>query len=138
MNFSFYSKIDNYISIAAVVLTLAACQPSDVREEKALWRQLANELHHHAYQSAVPLARQLIQRQPKDNSSWKRLVQGQIGVHDFDGAKQSLADWRKAVQPPPHRADEYEGDIARAEGDLARALLAWQKTAAHQPQNTAV
>jgi tetratricopeptide (TPR) repeat protein len=145
MNFSFYSKIDppsrrygaasNYICIAAVALTLAACQPSDVREEKALRRQLANELHHHSYQSAVPLARQLLQRQPKDNSAWKRLVQAQIGLHDFDGAKQSLADWRKAVQPPPHRADEYEGDIARAEGDLTSALRAWQTTAANQPKN---
>jgi tetratricopeptide (TPR) repeat protein len=49
-----------------------------------------------------------------------------------------VADWRKTVQPPPHRADEYEGDIARAEGDLAGALRAWQRSVANQPKNRRV
>src|ERR1700738_3351278 len=102
MNFSFCRKIDFRLMVVIFAISLSACQPTNVREEKALRRQLANELHHHAYQSAVPLARQLIQRQPKDNSAWKRLVQAQIGLHDFDGAKQSVTDWGKAGQPSPH------------------------------------
>src|SRR3981189_1450007 len=120
MNFSFCRKIDKHIRLMLVAFALAlpGCEPQDVREEKALRRQLSHELHQHAYQSAVPLARQLVQRQPLDNNAWKRLAHAQIGSHDFDGAKQSVADWRKTVQPAPHRADEYEGDIARAEGDL--------------------
>ncbi|MDQ2823995.1 MAG: hypothetical protein M3R29_00905 [Verrucomicrobiota bacterium] len=130
-----YGAAGNYICIAAFSLALAGCEPQNVREEKALRRQLAYELRHHAYQSAVPLARQLVQRQPQDNSAWKRLVQAQVGLHDFDGAKQSLADWRNAVQPSPHRAEEYDGDIARAEGDLAGALRAWQKSASNQSKN---
>jgi tetratricopeptide (TPR) repeat protein len=125
----------NYIYIAAVAIALAGCDPQDVREEKALRRQLSHELHQHAYQSAVPLARQLVQRKPQDNNGWKRLVQAQIGLHDFDGAKQSVAEWRKTVQPAPPRTDEFEGDIARAEGDPAGALRAWQKSASNQLKN---
>ena len=103
MNFSFCRKsasrtdpscdgIDLRLMLVLFAIALSACEPADVREEKVLRRQLANELHHHAYQSAVALARQLVQRQPKDNNAWKRLVQAQIGLHDYDGAKQSVAD----------------------------------------------
>jgi tetratricopeptide (TPR) repeat protein len=133
MNFSFCRKIDIGLALVAFALALSACQPRSVREEKALRRQLAHELRHHSYQSAVPLARQLIQRHPQDESAWKHLVQAQLGLHDLDGAKQTLADWRKTSPSP--RVDEYAGDVARDEHDLPRALQAWQKALRAKPRN---
>lgn len=136
MNFSFRRKIDNYIYVIvlAVAIFLAGCQPENVREEKALRRELAKEVRNHSYETAVPIARQLVRKQPQDGRTWKRLLQAQLGLRDFDGAKQTLLDWRTTVQPAPTHTDEYEGDIARAENDLPRALEAWRKAAAVQPK----
>ena len=136
MSFSFHAKIDNLFRAVAVaaVVALAACQPENVREEKALRRQLMREMRNHSYESALPVARHLIQLQPQDSRVWRRLVEAQIGLHDLDGAKQTLADWRNSVQPPPSRTDEYEGDIAREEHDFPRALEAWRKAAVAQPK----
>jgi tetratricopeptide (TPR) repeat protein len=134
------AKIDNLIRAlaAAAVTALFSCEPENVREEKALRVQLAHELRHHSYSNAVPLARQLVQRQPQDEGSWKRLVQAQLGLHDLDGAKQTLAAWRTTVQSPSPRVDEYQGDIAREEGALSEALQAWEKVPARQPKNRRV
>ena len=109
---------------------LAGCAPQNVREEKALRTQLGHEMSHHSYESAIPLARSIIRLAPQDSRIWKKLVQAQLGLHDLEGAKQTLANWRATVQPISHRVDEFEGDIAREEHNLDAALQAWGKAAA--------
>jgi tetratricopeptide (TPR) repeat protein len=123
---------------AAVTLAASGCQPENVRQEKALRRQLAHEMHHRSYATAVPIARQLLKIQPQDNALWKRLMQSQIGLHDLEGAKQTLVEWRERVQLVPAVADEYEGDIARQERDPERALQAWRRVVAAQRRNRGV
>lgn len=139
MNRSLFAQI-NLLSArgwvtAGVVIALAGCKPQNVREEKALRSQLAHELSHHSYESAIPLARRVIRMAPQDNRVWKKLVEAQIGLHDFEGAKQTLTDWRATVQPLSPQVDEFEGDIAHEEHDLTGALQAWGKAAAGQPNN---
>ena len=119
-------------------LALGGCEPPNVREEKTLRRQLRREMQYHSYATAVPLARRLIQMAPQDNSGWKQLTQAQIGLHDFEGARQTLADWRSKVRPLSPRVDEYEGDIAREEHNFSHALSAWQKVILAQPKNRRV
>jgi tetratricopeptide (TPR) repeat protein len=62
-------------------------------------------------------------------------VHAQLGLHDADGARQSLLSWRALVQPAPVKSEEFEGDIAREEHDIHRALENWRKAAAAQPKN---
>ena len=123
---------------AAALLLLLSCQPQNVRDEKALRAQFAHEMRHHSYESAIPLARRLIRIAPQDQKVWKRLVQAQIGLHDLDGARVTLSDWRATVRPLSARLDEFEGDILREEGNEAAALQAWQKSIAIQPKNRRV
>ncbi len=118
-----------------MLLFFASCQPQNVREEKALRRQLAHEMHHQSYESAIPLARRLIRIAPQDQKLWQSLVQAQIGLHDFDGARVSLGDWRNAVHPVSAHADEFEGDILQEEGNTGAALQAWQRSVTIQPKN---
>jgi tetratricopeptide (TPR) repeat protein len=138
VSFSIQARITKAVAAASCALVLSACEPQSVREEKALRRQLAHEMSEHAYQNAVLLARQLVQRNPQDATTWEGLIQAQIGLHDFEGAKQTVADWRKSASTSADQADEYEGDIARAGGDLAGALRAWKKAAATHPENRRV
>jgi tetratricopeptide (TPR) repeat protein len=137
MSFSLIRKIDICI-LAGVIALLSACEPQAVREEKALRRQLAHEMRNHSYESAVPLARQIIQRHPDDAHARKRLVQAQLGLHDFEGARQSLNDWRTVTQAASPKIDEFEGDIALQEHDNARAMESWKKSAAAQPKRRRV
>src|SRR5215212_2435111 len=123
---------------AALGFGLFGCQPESVRQEKALRRQLVHELRNHSYASAAPIARQLLQRKPADERLWKQLVHAQIGLQDFDGAKQSLQRWRTAVPKPSVRASEFEGDIARDERDYSTAFAAWDKVIQGQPNNRRV
>jgi tetratricopeptide (TPR) repeat protein len=122
----------------AVVAALCSCQPQSVREEKALRAQLTHELRHRSYESAIPLARRVIRIAPQDKRAWKKLVAAQIGLHDLDGAKQTLAEWRRTVRPLSSRVDELEGDIAREESDFDSARRAWEKAVAVQPKNRRV
>jgi tetratricopeptide (TPR) repeat protein len=95
-------------------------------------------MRHHSYESAVPLARRVIRIAPQDQRIWKRLVQAQIGLHDLDDARVTLSDWRARVRPLSGRVDEFEGDIAREEGNRSTTLQAWQKSIAIQPKNRRV
>ncbi len=122
----------------AIGLVLPGCQPQHVREEKSLRSQLAHEFRTHSYESAVPLARRLIRIAPQDAKVWKHLVQAQIGLHDFDGARQTLTDWRQTVRPLSARPDELQGDVAREESNFTGALQAWKKALATQPKNRRV
>jgi tetratricopeptide (TPR) repeat protein len=121
-----------------LLLILVGCKKAATSEEKTLRVQLSHELRHHSYDKAVPIARHLIELAPQDNNIWKRLVQAQLGLHDLDGVKQTLAEWRKTVRSPTPRLDEYEGDLARESGDLPRARQAWDKVLAAQPKNRRV
>jgi tetratricopeptide (TPR) repeat protein len=122
----------------AAIFLLFSCQPQNGSEEKTLRTQLAHEMRHHSYQSAVPLARRVLRIAPQDQKVWKRLVQAQIGLHDLDGARVTLGDWRAQVRPLSARVDEFEGDISREEGDLSAALQSWRKSIAIQPKNRRV
>jgi tetratricopeptide (TPR) repeat protein len=121
--------------LTALLGALLSCQPKNMSEEKTLRLQLAHEMHHRSYESAIPLARRILRLAPHDHKTWKRLVQAQIGLHDFDGARVSLSDWRVAVQPLSPRIDEFEGDILLQEGSPTSALQAWQRSIAVQPTN---
>lgn len=122
----------------ALGLVLGACQPESVRQEKELRRQLVHELRHHSYAAATPIARQLLQRKPRDERLWKQLLQAELGLHDLDGAKQSLQRWRTTISPPSPRAEEFQGDIDREEHNYQAALTAWDKVAHAQPNNARV
>jgi tetratricopeptide (TPR) repeat protein len=121
-----------------IALLFGACEPEKARQQKALRRQVTHELRQHSYVTAAPLARQLLQRTPRDERVRKQLVHALIGLHDLDGAKESLSEWRKAVASPSPRADEFEGDIAREEHDFPAAYSAWQKVMQGQPNNRRV
>src|SRR5437762_2746580 len=116
-------------------LLVSACQPESVRQEKRLRRQLVHEIRNHSYAAAAPIARQLLQRKPRDERLWKQLVQAQLGLQDLEGAKQSLQRWRNAIPSTSVRADEFEGDIAREEHNYQTALSTWNKVGQSQPNN---
>ncbi len=124
--------------VLLAALLLLSCQPQNIREEKALRRQLNHEMRHHSFESAIPLARKLIRMAPQDEKVWGVLVQAQIGLHDFDAARVSLGDWRVAIRKPSGKADELEGDILYAEGQPGAALQAWQSAHSLQPKNQRV
>jgi tetratricopeptide (TPR) repeat protein len=127
-----------FLPLPGILVLLAACQPESARQEKALRRQIAHELQNHSYVSAAPLARQLVQRAPQDERAWKYLLQAEVGLHDLEGARQSLGEWRKTVKSPSLKAEDYEGDIAREGHQFAAALTAWQKVIQSQPKNRRV
>jgi tetratricopeptide (TPR) repeat protein len=122
----------------AALATLLSCQPENVREEKTIRRQLAHEMRHRSYESAIPLARRVLRVAPQDQKVWKQLVQAQIGLHDLDGARVTLSDWRATAQPLLGRIEEFEGDILREEGNFGSALQSWQKSVSIQPKNRRV
>jgi tetratricopeptide (TPR) repeat protein len=119
-------------------LLLSGCQPESVRQERNLRRQLSHELHNHSFATAAPIARQLLQKRPRDERLWKQLVQAQLGLHDLDGARESLQHWRAAIPSPSIRAEEFHGDIVREEHDYPAALAAWDKVLQAQPNNRRV
>jgi len=65
-------------------------------------------------------------------------MQAQMGLHDLDGAKDTLQRWRSTVKSPSLRADEFQGDIAREERDHSTALSAYEKAGQAQPNNRRV
>ena len=71
----------------------------------------------------------------EDDKTWQVLVLAQIELHDYDGARISLGDWRSAVHIPSGRPEEFEGDILAAEGNTGAALQAWQQSSNLQPKN---
>src|SRR4051812_30570661 len=123
---------------AVILAALGACQPQNVREDKALRAQLGHEMSHHSWESAIPLARRVLRIAPQDHRVWKKLVQAQMGLHDLEGAKQTLQDWRAKVRPVSPRIDEFEGDIAREGFEVDKALQAWGAASAAQPKNRRV
>src|SRR3954469_23755737 len=135
---SFFASIYAPVSICLGCVLFAGCQPEAVRQEKEQRRQLVHELRHHSYATAAPLARQLLQRKPKDERLWRQLIRAQLGLHDLEGAKDTLRKWRAAIPTPSPRANEFEGDIAREERNSQLALDAWNKAVQAQPNNVRV
>ena len=131
-----------HITAAALVILalfgLPACDRAASREEKALQAELRQALHEHAYDKAVELARRHLKLKPQDNGTWDRLVQAQFGKRDFEGAKQTLSEWRRTVNDPPTKLDEYTGDVAAEQQEPALAVAAWTKVLAVEPKNTRV
>lgn len=126
---NFFERNIDWICWVVLALIFAGCEPEKVRQEKTLRSQVEHEIRSGAFESAVPLARRLVQEQPQDNSAWRLLLQAQLGLHDTEAARQSLTAWRATVKPPPKEADEFEGDIAREEKDSDHALRAWENAA---------
>jgi len=125
--------------LAAVLIAAPlGCKKQPPPENKALRMQLAHELRHHSYDKALLIARRLIELTPQDNSAWKRLAQAQFGLRDFDGASQTLIEWRRTIAAPDPRLDEYEGDLANKKHDSAHARQVWEKILAAQPKNRRV
>ena len=136
---SFFTSTRSRLRCLLVIgCLLVGCQPESVRQERELRRQLVHELRHHSYVTAVPIARQLLQRKPRDERLWKQLVQAQLGLHDLDGAKESLQRWRATIPTPSPRAEEFQGDIYREERNYQAALASWEKVAQSQPNKARV
>jgi len=123
---------------AILIVAPIGCKKQPPPENKVLRMQLAHELRHHSYDKALPIARRLIELTPQDNSAWKRLTQAQFGLRDFDGASQTLIEWRRTIAAPDPRLDEYEGDLANKKHDSAHARQVWEKILAAQPKNRRV
>ena len=123
---------------AILIVAPVGCKKQPPPENKVLRMRLAHELRHHSYDKALPIARRLIELTPQDNSAWKRLAQAQFGLRDFDGASQTLIEWRRTIAAPDPRLDEYEGDLANKKHDSAHARQVWEKILAAQPKNRRV
>ena len=135
---TFFKSWPVNVAVLAGTLLLSGCEKESVRQEKAQRRQLIHELQNHSYAAAAPIARQLLQRKPHDERLWKQLLQAQLGLHDLEGAKQSLDRWRTAIPKHSIRMDEFQGDIATEEKNHAAALAAWEKVIQVQPNNRRV
>jgi tetratricopeptide (TPR) repeat protein len=92
-------------------------------------------MRNHSYVTAVPIARQLLQRKPQNERIWKQLVQAQVGLHDMDGARESLQRWGGTIAKPSIRAEEFKGDIAGEEHNYQAALSSWKEVVRVQPNN---
>ena len=125
-------------SIFAGAFGFAGCHHRPTPEQKVERSKLRRALRDHAYEAAVPLARRIVTAAPNENGAWDRLIQAEFGLRDIASVKQSLADWRKAVRKPSSKLDEYTGDVALEEHDVAGALRAWAAVQASNPRNARV
>jgi len=142
MNFSrkhVLGRIQNRLKLAIVlVLAMAGCHRQMSKQQKALRTEVGNALAERSYTKAADLARQLIQLNPQDNGSWDRLVQAQFGLQDHAALKQTLEQWQQTVKKPSSKLDDYNGDLAFAEGDAVSATQAWQRVLHAQRKNIRV
>lgn len=101
-------------------------------------RDLQHALGQHSFREAEILARRLLLLAPNDNGAWDRLVQAQCGQADYKAAKETFARWRATMPKPSPKLDEYIGDVALAENDVAAALQAWHRLLGTNPRNLRV
>jgi tetratricopeptide (TPR) repeat protein len=128
-----------HLFLGYLLLTLlVGCKKQPPHEDKALRMQLTHELRHHSYETALPIARRLVELTPQDNSAWKRLAQAHLKLHDLDAVADTLTEWRTTVAAPAPRLTEYEGDLANETHHSARAREAWKKVVSLQPKNRRV
>jgi tetratricopeptide (TPR) repeat protein len=115
-------------------LASAGCHRSLSPEEKATRAELRQALREGSYAQAEKLARRVLQTSSHENGAWERLVHAQLGLRDFAGAKQTFAQWRRAVRKPSPKLDEFSGDVAAEEGDPVLALQLWKKALSANPR----
>ena len=120
------------------VWAVPACNRAASREEKALRAELREALRQRSYEKAAALAQRVLKIKPQDEGTRDRLVQAQFGLRDFAGVKQSLEEWRRTIQKPSPNLEEYGGDVALEEHELAAAVQAWSKVLAADPKNIRV
>lgn len=122
---------------AVVVLTVSGCNRA-AKEKKALRTELREALREHSYGKATELAGRLLKLNRQDNGSWDRLIQAQFGSRDRAGVKQTLEEWRRTMNKPSPKLDEYTGDLAFEQHDSNGAVQAWTKVLGVEPKNTRV
>jgi tetratricopeptide (TPR) repeat protein len=124
----FFLRRCTFLSILSLFATgLTGCQPKISEEEKKLGQDLRRALRQRSYPEGEILARRLLQFDPNKNGVWERLVHAQYGQRDFEGAKETLTQWRQAVREPSLKVDEYTGDIALKQNNPSLALQSWHK-----------
>jgi tetratricopeptide (TPR) repeat protein len=132
MNFS-------HCSFLLLLLLLGGCRHPISPEEKNARAELRQTLQRHAFERAIPLARQVLHFAPNDNGAWARLAQAQAGLRDRSGLRQTLAAWQKAIkQRTSGKFDELRGDLALSDGQRAEALAAWTKSVARKDRKARV
>jgi tetratricopeptide (TPR) repeat protein len=77
----------------------------------------------------------LLQRKPHDERVWKQLLHAQLGLHDLEGARQSLDRWRSTIPKPSFKLEEFQGDVASEERNFDAAVASWSKVLQSQPNN---
>ena len=127
-----------HLCFAGLWFSGASCNRELPPEQKQTRAELRQALREGAYAKAEELARRVLETAPRENGAWERLVHAQLGLRDFDGARQTLEQWRDAVRKPSPKLAEFTGDIAVQEGDVARALQAWKRALDAHPWNTRV
>lgn len=127
-------------AVAFVIVSLFACSGCDrtAKEQKILRGELREALNAHSYAKAAEIARRILKLNPQDNGTWDRLVQAEFGLRDFEGIKQALEEWRRAVSKPSTNLDEYTGELALEQRDLPCAIQAWKKVLPVDPKNIGV
>ena len=138
---SFFAQL-RLVALATLLLLSAATQTSCNRplsaEEKALRAELRKALREDNYAKAAELARKVVAAAPHENGGWERLVRAQIGARDLPAAKETLAEWRRAISRPSAKFHELNGDVAFHEDDTALALQSWQRAIEQRPKKALV
>jgi tetratricopeptide (TPR) repeat protein len=135
MNFSRRSFL---LVLLFLLHVFGGCRRSISPEEHKVRGELREALHSHAFERAIPLARQLLHFVPRDNGTWARLAQAQAGLRDRTGLRETLAAWQKAVKRPSEKFYEFRGDLALADGQRGEALAAWTKSIARKDRKARV
>lgn len=130
MNFS--GQLFLLILALLFLVEVAGCQRQISPEEKAARTQLRLALQAKHWESAISLARRVLEFSSGDDGSWARLARAQIGIRDLRGLEQTLDDWRKHVARKSFKFDEYRGDLAHLEGRPQEALADWEKAVANR------
>jgi len=128
-----------YLSAAVLVLNgMTDCKPTAEQQSKTLKLQLRKALRLQSYDSAIRIARAVIDRSPQDDEAWAHLAQAHLARKDWNALKETLEQWRKTVVEPSSRLGELEGDLAFAQSDLQRAASQWHDVLNEDPKNVRV
>ena len=100
--------------------------------------QLKKAQRREAYEQIAPIARKILEFAPQDNKVWAALAQAQLETGDMEGIRKTLEEWRRRVERPSPKLDEYDGNVAHHEKDFSRALHLWQRSLSAKPKNVRV
>jgi tetratricopeptide (TPR) repeat protein len=130
MNFS--GRLFLLILALLFLAEIVGCQRQISPEEKAARTELRLALGAKHWESAISLARRVLEFSPGDDGSWAQLARAQIGIRDVRGLEQTLDDWSRHVARRSFKFDEYRGDLAHLEGRPQEALAEWEKAVANK------